>query len=215
MQHIDIHIWVVFAYIAANVLGNFVGHGFPQSLTHSQNSKVKDHQSISQPCRNPRRCSSLAWHPSMPTQIAVAYEDDSHPVMQLWDLRSPTTFVHEYQSHHKVGADENNDTLLLGSGDGITVATFRMHSVLGVESSTAPVGCVQQVRAHQSDSLSDKRQPCTMKIPWGLSLRDHTKSTNSHYPSKGSRDPWHSNGPLMCRTCKLGWSVGTTFWRVM
>jgi len=38
----------------------------------------------------------------MPTQIAVAYEDDSHPVMQLWDLRSPTTFVHEYQAHTKV-----------------------------------------------------------------------------------------------------------------
>ena len=67
------------------------------------------------PCRNPRRCSSLAWHPSMPTQIAGAYEDDSHPVMQLWDLRSPTTYVHEYQAHHKVGADKHIITFL-GSG---------------------------------------------------------------------------------------------------
>lgn len=52
--------------------------------------------------RNPRRCSSLAWHPTIPTQVVCAYEDDNNPVMQLWDLRSPSTYLHEYVGHQKV-----------------------------------------------------------------------------------------------------------------
>ena len=54
--------------------------------------------------RNPRRCSAVAWHPSVATQIVVAYEDDHNPVMQLWDLRQTVSYVHEFQGHHKVGS---------------------------------------------------------------------------------------------------------------
>ena len=43
----------------------------------------------------------------MPTQIVCAYEDDAHPVMQLWDLRSPSTYIHEYAGHHKASALES------------------------------------------------------------------------------------------------------------
>lgn len=33
------------------------------------------------------RWKSTAWHPSAPTQLCIASEDDQYPVIQLWDLR--------------------------------------------------------------------------------------------------------------------------------
>lgn len=34
------------------------------------------------------RCRAIAWNPEEPTQILTASEDDSTPVMQIWDLKS-------------------------------------------------------------------------------------------------------------------------------
>lgn len=34
------------------------------------------------------RCSSVAWHPEVPTQLVVCYDDDRQPSMQMWDLRN-------------------------------------------------------------------------------------------------------------------------------
>ncbi|XP_065176686.1 protein transport protein Sec31A-like [Sycon ciliatum] len=46
------------------------------------------------------RLSSMAWHPSVPTQIVTSSEDDRHPILQMWDLRyatSPMKVLHEHQ----------------------------------------------------------------------------------------------------------------------
>ena len=46
------------------------------------------------------QCSSLAWNPSVATQIAIASEDDQCPVVQLWDLRmaqSPLKSLSNFQ----------------------------------------------------------------------------------------------------------------------
>jgi len=37
---------------------------------------------------NRLRCSSVAWHPEVPTQLMVCYDDDRQPSMQMWDLRN-------------------------------------------------------------------------------------------------------------------------------
>jgi protein transport protein SEC31 len=37
---------------------------------------------------NRLRCSGVAWHPEVPTQLMVCYDDDRQPSMQMWDLRN-------------------------------------------------------------------------------------------------------------------------------
>jgi len=47
------------------------------------------------------RCSSVVWHPEVPTQLLVAYDDDRHPSMQMWDLRNCQYPFKETAGHTK------------------------------------------------------------------------------------------------------------------
>jgi len=50
---------------------------------------------------NRLRCSSVAWHPDVPTQLLVSYDDDRQPTMQMWDLRNCTYPFKETSGHSK------------------------------------------------------------------------------------------------------------------
>lgn len=50
---------------------------------------------------NRQRCSGVAWHPEVPTQLLVAYDDDRQPSMQMWDLRNCTYPFKETAGHTK------------------------------------------------------------------------------------------------------------------
>jgi len=47
------------------------------------------------------RCSGVAWHPEVPTQLLVAYDDDRNPSMQMWDLRNCQCPFMEKAGHTK------------------------------------------------------------------------------------------------------------------
>lgn len=40
-----------------------------------------------------------AWNPDVATQLCLASEEDSNPVVQLWDLRFATTPLKSFQAH--------------------------------------------------------------------------------------------------------------------
>jgi len=46
---------------------------------------------------------SLAWNPEIPTQIAVTYDDERVPELQIWDLRNPQGPVIVFSQAHKQG----------------------------------------------------------------------------------------------------------------
>lgn len=80
--------------------------------------------------RNPRgrlRCSSLAWHPDIPTQIAICCEDDESTGAVLWDLRNATAPIQSYTHHGMKGVvschwcPHDSDLLLTSSRDSRTV----------------------------------------------------------------------------------------------
>jgi protein transport protein SEC31 len=50
---------------------------------------------------NRARCSAVAWHPDVPTQLIVCYDDERNPSMQMWDLRNAQYPFKEAQGHTK------------------------------------------------------------------------------------------------------------------
>ncbi|KAJ8900152.1 hypothetical protein K2173_024792 [Erythroxylum novogranatense] len=48
-----------------------------------------------------RRCSVLQWHPDIATQLIIASDEDSSPVLRLWDMRNAMTPVKEFAGHTK------------------------------------------------------------------------------------------------------------------
>eukprot|EP00178_Gracilaria_changii_P003292 TRINITY_DN1483_c0_g1_i1.p1 TRINITY_DN1483_c0_g1~~TRINITY_DN1483_c0_g1_i1.p1 ORF type:complete len:1281 (+),score=178.68 TRINITY_DN1483_c0_g1_i1:138-3980(+) len=80
--------------------------------------------------RNPRgrlRCSSLAWHPEIATQIVMTCDQDDSTGALLWDLRHPSqpimTFTH-HKSHGVASSSwctHDSDLLLTSSRDSRTV----------------------------------------------------------------------------------------------
>merc|ERR1719362_1441648 len=50
---------------------------------------------------NRLRCSAVAWHPEVPTQLLVAYDDDRQPSLQMWDLRNCSYPFKEASGHSK------------------------------------------------------------------------------------------------------------------
>lgn len=47
------------------------------------------------------RWKAVEWHPAVATQLCLASEDDSNPVVQLWDLRFATTPIKTLEGHSK------------------------------------------------------------------------------------------------------------------
>lgn len=80
--------------------------------------------------RNPRgrlRCSSLAWHPEIPTQIVITCDEDDSTGALLWDLRNATSPVMSFAHHSPKGivsaswSSHDSDLLLTSSKDSRTV----------------------------------------------------------------------------------------------
>ncbi len=53
-------------------------------------------------CRRMKRCSVVAWHPIISTQLVVGCADDLSPLLQIWDLRKNTMPMRELLGHEKV-----------------------------------------------------------------------------------------------------------------
>ncbi|XP_026733343.1 protein transport protein Sec31A isoform X2 [Trichoplusia ni] len=69
------------------------------------------------------RWRSLAWHPSVATQLCIASEDDQVPVVQLWDLRLAASPLVTLEGHNKgvmslSWSREDPDLLLSAGKDG-------------------------------------------------------------------------------------------------
>ncbi|XP_060804718.1 protein transport protein Sec31A isoform X3 [Amyelois transitella] len=66
------------------------------------------------------RWRSLAWHPSVATQLCIASEDDQAPVIQLWDLRLAASPLVTMEGHSKgvmsVSWSPHDTDLLLSAG---------------------------------------------------------------------------------------------------
>lgn len=82
--------------------------------------------------RNPRgrlRASSLAWHPSTPTQILVGCDEDDGSGAQLWDLRNATAPLVSLNHHAPRGVlgmswcPHDTDLVLTSSRDCRTMVT--------------------------------------------------------------------------------------------
>lgn len=43
----------------------------------------------------------MTWSPRISTQLCLASEDDSYPVIQLWDLRMATGAIKVFSGHRK------------------------------------------------------------------------------------------------------------------
>ncbi|XP_075238434.1 COPII coat complex component secretory 31 isoform X2 [Lycorma delicatula] len=66
------------------------------------------------------RWKAVEWHPAVATQLCLASEDDSNPVVQLWDLRFATTPIKTLEGHSKgllsIAWCAQDPDLLIGSG---------------------------------------------------------------------------------------------------
>lgn len=76
--------------------------------------------------RNPRgrlRCSSVAWHPDVATQIIITCDEDASTGAVLWDLRNATAPVQTFSHHSPKGvvsaswSTHDTDLLLTSSND--------------------------------------------------------------------------------------------------
>ncbi|CAD8082703.1 unnamed protein product [Paramecium sonneborni] len=83
---------------------------------------------------------SLLWNPEIPTQIAVAYDDERAPELQIWDLRNPQGPSIVFSQIHKSGINSlswcpNDHSLLLTGGrDGQVVCwNYKTQSVVSQE----------------------------------------------------------------------------------
>lgn len=69
---------------------------------------------------NRTKTSSLCWLANQPTQIAISYDDDRSPCLQLWDLRNSTFPIKEIIGHSKginnICFSNIDSNLLLSSG---------------------------------------------------------------------------------------------------
>ncbi|XP_053610643.1 protein transport protein Sec31A isoform X2 [Plodia interpunctella] len=69
------------------------------------------------------RWRSLAWHPSVATQLCIASEDDLVPVIQVWDLRLAASPLVTLEGHNKgvmavAWCKQDSDLLLSAGKDG-------------------------------------------------------------------------------------------------
>lgn len=66
------------------------------------------------------RCASVAWHPEVPTQLLLCYDDDRQPSIQMWDLRNCQYPFKETAPHTKgvlsVAWNQMDPNLILSCG---------------------------------------------------------------------------------------------------
>lgn len=80
-------------------------HHIIASTSHVGQTVVWDLQrkkpviSFSDPNNKTQRNSVVAWNPEVATQLIVASEDDSYPLIQVWDLRNAFAPVKELRGH--------------------------------------------------------------------------------------------------------------------
>ena len=43
----------------------------------------------------------VTWNPEIPTQLAVVYDDEKYPELQIWDLRNPQGPITSFPAHNK------------------------------------------------------------------------------------------------------------------
>ncbi|XP_072944589.1 protein transport protein Sec31A isoform X2 [Epargyreus clarus] len=84
------------------------------------------------------RWRSLAWHPSVATQLCIASEDDQVPVIQLWDLRLAASPLETLEGHQKgvlsLSWSRHDPELLLSAGkDGCVLCWNPNNAKLGCE----------------------------------------------------------------------------------
>ncbi|CAK0805672.1 unnamed protein product, partial [Prorocentrum cordatum] len=79
-----------------------------------------------------QRCADVAWHPEVPTQLIVAYDDDQQPSMQMWDLRHAQYPFKETAGHSKgiLSVDWNimDPNLLVSCGKDNKIITWNIGS---------------------------------------------------------------------------------------
>jgi len=66
------------------------------------------------------RCACVAWHPEVPTQLLLCYDDDRQPSIQMWDLRNCQYPFKETAPHTKgvlgVAWNQMDPNLILSCG---------------------------------------------------------------------------------------------------
>ena len=81
---------------------------------------------------NRTRCSALSWNPDVPTQLLVAYNDDSNPCIQLWDMRNCSYPFREFQEHSRgvtcASFCDLDSNLLVSSGRDNRSVCWSLHS---------------------------------------------------------------------------------------
>jgi len=78
------------------------------------------------------RCSAVAWHPDVATQLIVAYDDDRHPSLQMWDLRNVQYPFKEASGHTKgildISWNAADPNLLLSCGKDNSILCWCLQS---------------------------------------------------------------------------------------
>uniref|UniRef100_T1I2H9 WD_REPEATS_REGION domain-containing protein n=1 Tax=Rhodnius prolixus TaxID=13249 RepID=T1I2H9_RHOPR len=72
----------------------------PKENTQSSGKKLKRSRSSPENIGEVR-WKVVAWHPEVATQLSLASEEDSNPVVQLWDLRFATAPVKSFHGHNR------------------------------------------------------------------------------------------------------------------
>lgn len=78
------------------------------------------------------RCSALSWNPDIPTQLMVAYNDDTSPCLQLWDMRNCSYPFKEFAEHSRgitsASFCDLDSNLLITSGRDNRTICWSIHS---------------------------------------------------------------------------------------
>eukprot|EP01080_Neovahlkampfia_damariscottae_P000496 gene496-8010_t len=133
-----------------------------------------------------RRYSSLAWNPEAPTELLIACEDDSSPVIEYWDLRKAHQPLREFTGGHTKGIlsvswcpDDSNLLLSGGKDNRVIIWNPSNGEILGeLPSSSAWINDVQW--SSRPSILSTASYDGIISI---LSLQDSSGEPNENVSS--------------------------------
>lgn len=124
---------------------------------------LKNNKSIfnfSDPSRNnaQNRNVSLSWNPEISTQVAVVYDDEKTPELQIWDLRNPKGPVFCSQRGHNKGI-HHLDWCVTDPSLIITTGRDNRVCVWNVKTSESPLVAEHTLEETCSDVQWSPRQP--------------------------------------------------------